>query len=349
MVSISVIIPVYNMEQYIGKCLDSVINQTLENIEIIVVDDGSNDKSLEICKQYEKKDKRITVVSKKNKGVSSARNEGLKFATGEYISFIDPDDWIENDMLFNMYTNCKKDDYDICMINYIVENINKSFKVELPLSKNIYNSRDDIINDILALLIGPESLDSNPDFIMGSVCRLIVKKDIVKSNNILFYENIKYGEDLLFCLEIFIKSRKVYIDDNAYYHYVRRDDSAVNCYRRNYYNELMDLHYNIMEILYAEGLDTRLKNRLDNSYYLYSLGSILNEFKENSISTYNSRLQLIKKICYDENIINILNKTNYEDFTLRKKFIIFCIKNKLVLIVYYYYRILSFLVSRGII
>src|SRR5690625_1641691 len=92
---VSIIIPIYNVENYLEKCLNSVINQTLNEIEIILINDGSPDESLNICKIYQNKDKRIKIINQKNHGVSHARNQGIKIATGQYIGFIDPDDWVE--------------------------------------------------------------------------------------------------------------------------------------------------------------------------------------------------------------------------------------------------------------
>ena len=110
---ISVIVPCYNVEGYIKKGLDSLINQTLKEIEIILINDGSTDDTINILREYEKKDKRIIIIDKKNEGVSKARNDGLKISTGEYIAFMDSDDWYELNTLELMYNKAKENDYDI--------------------------------------------------------------------------------------------------------------------------------------------------------------------------------------------------------------------------------------------
>ena len=115
---VSVIIPVYNVEQYIEKCIYSVINQSYKNLEIILINDGSTDRSGIICDKYEKIDKRIKVVHKKNGGLSSARNVGLNLATGEYIMFIDSDDFVENTIVEDLYLSCYKNDVEISICNY---------------------------------------------------------------------------------------------------------------------------------------------------------------------------------------------------------------------------------------
>lgn len=121
---ISIIIPVYNVEKYLEKCLDSVIHQSYENIEIILVNDGSTDTSGEICKKYSEKDKRIVLFNQENAGLSAARNTGIEICKGEYIAFVDSDDWVEKDYILKMYTECKNKNVDIviCGFNKVNEN-----------------------------------------------------------------------------------------------------------------------------------------------------------------------------------------------------------------------------------
>lgn len=113
---ISVIVPVYNVEDYLEECINSILGQTYKNLEIILVDDGSTDNSSKICDIYEKKDKRIKVIHKENGGLSSARNEGLKYRTGEYISFVDSDDFIDKTMYEKLYSAIKKYDADVVRV-----------------------------------------------------------------------------------------------------------------------------------------------------------------------------------------------------------------------------------------
>ena len=129
---ISIIVPIYNVEKYLKKCIDSIINQTYKNLEIILVDDGSPDNCGKICDEYAKKDNRIKVIHKENGGVSSARNVGVENATGEYIGFVDSDDYIEKDMYEVLINNLKKENADISIIsnyevykNKIIENKKK--------------------------------------------------------------------------------------------------------------------------------------------------------------------------------------------------------------------------------
>ena len=147
MVKVSIIVPVYNSEKYLKKCIESIQKQTLKDMQIILINDGSTDNSLSICKEYQKRDNRIEVIDKANMGVSSARNTGIEAAIGEYIGFVDADDWIEPEMYENMYHQVKQMQADVCMCNYVVENNRGSTPVLLELKQNLLQ-RNEIINDM---------------------------------------------------------------------------------------------------------------------------------------------------------------------------------------------------------
>ena len=347
---ISVIVPVYNVEKYLEKCIDSIINQEYKNIEIILVNDGSTDKSIDICKKYKNIDDRIVLIDKKNAGVSSSRNLGISLAKGDFIAFIDPDDWIEKDMLFNMYKKCNQGNFDMCICNYVIEyeNFYKKIDMKVPFSKKIFNDKSDIMKYIIASLISSETLNQDEGFMMGSICRILVKSSIIKENNILFDENITYSEDLLFLLKILLNTERLCIDDKTYYHYFQRENSAVNSYRKTYYDDVMKVYNKINEILsQEENTEDIIYQRMDNAYYRYSMASILNEFRNPYKFSYKEKIIMIKKVCYDKNIHRILNKLNLNGFSTKKKFIIYCIRKKYIFFIYIYYSITKYLISKG--
>jgi len=206
---VSIIIPVYNAEKYIKKCLDSILKQTYKNIEIIVINDGSTDKSYDVLKKYEDK---IILINQKNHGVSYSRNVGIEKATGDYIMFVDGDDWIDIDMIENMINEIKEENVDIVHSGYVREYpdhkekfslVNTKIKIEKD-KKNIYDRF--ILNYDL----------SSP------CCQLIRKKCIKKK----FDKNIKIGEDYLFNLDLYSNIDScVFLPEN-YYHYLYNYNSA---------------------------------------------------------------------------------------------------------------------------
>ena len=215
---VSVIIPVYNIEKYIKRCLDSVLNQTYSNLEVICVNDGSTDSSLEILKEYEKKDGRIKVVSKENKGVSAARNLGIKEATGEYITFIDGDDFVELNMIQDMVNILEENDADIVKCAYVKDYIYKQIPYNLKLGKEISIYENESMPDLYSLFLDK--------YILNSMCCQLVNAKIIKDNNIFVNTEYVYGEDARFNYELYSFANKVILVDKTYYHYFYNDNSA---------------------------------------------------------------------------------------------------------------------------
>ena len=203
---ISVIVPIYNAEKFLDKCLDSISNQSYKNLEIILINDGSTDSSLDICQKWKSKDERIILIDRENEGVSKSRNEGIDIAKGDYISFVDSDDFLDKDCFNILMKN--NNDYDIIVSNYFILNGEKK---ENGISSEIGN---DYLNELF---------NGN---IKGYLWNKLYRKDVI--GEIKFNEKVKMCEDLLFNYSVACKNdiSFVYVDSNLYY-YVQNDDSAV--------------------------------------------------------------------------------------------------------------------------
>lgn len=196
--TISIIIPIYNSEKYISRCLDSILEQDFTNYEIILIDDGSQDLSGAICSQYTQKHNNIKFLSQENTGVSGARNLGLKYAQGQYICFIDSDDWIEKKYLNNFQFG-----YDFCIQGYIV-NTDQEFKISYtPLCLN-QNTGSEIVK---------RGLQTAP-------WAKLFKREIIEKHSITFPENISYGEDSIFIYKYLTYCRTAVVVSGSYYHYI---------------------------------------------------------------------------------------------------------------------------------
>lgn len=206
---VSIIIPVYNVEMYLDECLNSVINQDYKNLEIILVDDGSTDKSGEICDKFAKKDNRIKVIHQKNAGVSSARNKGLDSKSGDFVTFVDSDDTMGKEHILNM-VNLLKDDADmVCM----------------PLNKNIITQNIREFNGIKSLrYILREQYGKYLNY-SWSNCNKLFKSDVIK--NIRYLSDEKVGEDLSFSWKAFLSSKKVIFGNKKTYNYRVSDTSVM--------------------------------------------------------------------------------------------------------------------------
>jgi len=202
----SVIIPVYNVAPYLKRCLDSVINQTLKDIEIICINDCSTDNSLEILKEYASGDNRIIIIDfNENKGVSVARNKGIKTAKGEYIGFVDSDDYIDLDFYEKLYNRAKETNAEIVKGNVKKYDINGSF-----------NCCDELNQLILA---------ENKFFFTYNWWSAIYKTSLIFDNNINFPVECRKGQDIVFLFKSVLNTNKISIVDDTYYHYIRREDS----------------------------------------------------------------------------------------------------------------------------
>lgn len=215
---ISVIVPVYNVEKYLSKSIDSIINQTYSCIEIILVDDGSTDKSGQICDELGMKDNRIRTIHKKNGGVSSARNRGIDEAKGQYIVFVDADDWVEEKYIEYLARLITEDNVQLGMVGYVKRrNITDVLSDECINNKKIEINREEALNLILA---NEENL--------GYIWNKIYFKKIIVENQIRYNENILLWEDLLFCCEYISKVQNISFFNAKLYNYYEREGSAVN-------------------------------------------------------------------------------------------------------------------------
>lgn len=220
-ITVSVIIPIYNVEQYLKECLDTVINQTLKDIEIICINDGSTDKSLDILNIYAQKDNRIKIITQKNNGVSSARNKGINIAQGKYLSFIDPDDWIDKEMLKIMYNKAIKKDADIveCDLAEHIESRNKIRYRKLKLKTNFIKKIKILNGEPYNLFDIKNNLFKIRAF---SVIKLY-KKDFILSNKISYPDF--GGEDSFFIWECFLAAKRIVYIHKFFYHYRKRANS----------------------------------------------------------------------------------------------------------------------------
>lgn len=237
---VTIIIPVYNVQEYLEKCFNSLINQTYKNIEIIIIDDGSKDNSLDICKKYEAEyNSIIKLIHTENKGVSSARNLGLKQAKGNYILFLDSDDYIENNMIEILYNNLKTYDVDISMCNYNKVVGNEILRNDFEIEKKLLN-KSEFFNKIF-----------DKRFYRGFLWNKLFKKELLLNNNkfVEFSEEIHMMEDLLFISQVAENATSFYYDDKSFlYNYVQRNSSALNT-KFNYKTVTALKVYNILEPL----------------------------------------------------------------------------------------------------
>ena len=315
MVKVSVIVPVYNAESYIGPCLESLVNQTLDDVEIIIVNDGSTDSTVKKVEKYIKNHSNIKLFNKENGGQSSARNYGLKYAKGEYISFIDGDDYIELDMLSKLYNRCKKDKLDICLcaINYVYDtHVEKYY----PFLK--------------------EKITPN-EYIITNPCpwNKLYKHELLKKNHFAFPEGIIY-EDYSVIPRIGLWTDKIGYINECLYNYIIHDNSTMNIKK---YNTKINSIFLASELLYdyfdKSGNLKKYYSELEHLFIhhlLYSASLRFYSFKK------YEELKKISKIMH-EKFPNWKKNATYKTFKR---------KDKIILNLFYYNQIWLLNIFTGI-
>jgi len=301
---ISIIIPAYNSSKSINKCIDSIISQTYKNLEIIILNDGSKDNTLDIIENSKKKDNRIKVIDKANTGVANTRNHGIKVSTGEYLMFVDSDDYIDRDYIENMYiemvennsdviisgmTSCKENGQIIQKISY--KNKNENLKLE------------DITEEIINKLT------------FCSACKTLFKKELILKNKIYFNEELKYCEDMLFSFNTLLVAKKIRYINNTGYYYVLNENSATNktdlkaiykyCEDNVYALNYIKDNINCQEYLISNRLISKINIAIKKLINLNDINYKL--FKKEAITIYT---KYIKNTNVDKNIN--FSKINYE-------------------------------------
>lgn len=326
---ISIIMPVYNAEKYLNRSIESIMNQTYNNIEIILVNDGSTDNSLEICTNYQEKDNRIKLINQENKGVSFARNKGIDESTGDYIMFIDSDDYIEKNMIEDMVEKIIEDDIDL-----IISGIKMSYiKNGQVIQEEKYQLKDkmytieEMLNDIL--------IDIDLICICGPCCKLY-KTEIIKNNRIKFTNEFTMGEDTWYNLDyIDACTGKVVTMSNIYYNYMRENpDSLFTKYHDDYikvtekvYNKFLNL---LERKLNSETIDRYEKNYIFNLVYANSIN-----FKYDT--THKKKIEDLEYSLKNKVVVNGIKKIKTDG--IKEKIFAFLIKHKCKYILYLYFKL----------
>lgn len=297
---ISVIVPIYNVEKYLDICIESIVNQTYKNLEIILVDDGSLDNCSQICDKWAEKDKRIVVIHKKNGGLSDARNAGLNIATGEYIGFIDSDDWISKSMYEMLIKEMKKYNCDIieCGINYINDENGRIIRTTDCRNKHIFN-----VDEAMFELV-------NEKLLHQVVWNKLYRKECI--NGFLFKFG-KYNEDEFWTYRIIHKSKKVMCIPNKLYFYRQRGDSIMGNFSEKNLDALESRYERLIffKKYYPNLVSNEQLRQIYLCIYFYQKVLSINIDKK-------ARKKILNKIKKYYQLVN-LDRTSLKKFTTKEK------------------------------
>ena len=314
-VIISVIIPIYNAEKHLKECLESIINQTFKDFEIILIDDGSIDNSSHIYAYYQNKDSRIRVIKQKNQGVSIARNNGINHAKGEFLLFVDADDRIKQDMLLMMYNAIVKNNSEIAFCGFEVVGTNLRKNDTHVLKKCKKNKSTSIITAKEAI---ERTISTNPnEMLYGYIWRNLYSSKIIKGNNIKFYEGIKISEDFMFIIEVLKKCNNVSIISEELYIYNVNDSSVTTKYIDTLHNDM-----NFINNWILENICNKFPDVLEGYYCCVAntyLGSIQNICRRGTPYSLVQRIKYAYELKNSFNYIKVIKTIWYKKEYFRKK------------------------------
>lgn len=338
MEKISIIIPSYNGEHFVKKCLESVMQQTYSNLEIICVDDGSSDKTFEILKKMQSLDNRIHLISQKNSGLSGARNAGLRIASGSYVMFVDSDDWLEYNSLEKIFDP----GYDLICFSYNRIFRNRTEPRKLNLS-GVFSSME--IQRRIVGISGSELLDPSQANSLVTAWAKIYRARILKDNHLEFVDTKMIGtEDAFFNIQYLnCCSGKVKVVDEPLYNYVRYNISSLtSTYKPNLISQWKLLHEQIFNII--KNKPHYFHEAFYNRIALSIVGLGLNEMEQKG-NTF-SKLQNISHILNDPLYVESFNRLNYQYFPIHWKVLFLMAKFRLTWGVFIMMKLMSILWKR---
>lgn len=309
-IKISIIVPVYNTYPYLEKCVVSLMEQTYGNFEVLLIDDGSTDKSHQLCEELAKKDSRIQVWKKENGGLSDTRNFGLTKACGEYVMFLDSDDWFEPDMLERFVEQISDFPYDVVIQGFQVDFEEEGTSYYELYEAELFVQEGDLCSAILV---------TEKAGLFNSSCNKLYKKKIIDDYNLQFERKQEPAEDLLFNCQYFSKIHSMSCLKYAGYHYVKRTVHSLTVkYMTDYEKRIMEFYfarkrlYENIEMPHVEA-DILLKNSLAS----YTLTAFSNMYRNTSPLNFRERSMVIRYLYGGPEIIQAILFCEYSNFFLK--------------------------------
>lgn len=317
-IKFSVVIPIYNVEKYLNRCLDSVINQTYKNLEIILIDDGSNDSSPNICEYYKEKDDRIKVIHKANQGLGMARNTGIDAATGDYICFFDSDDFVDLSLFSECYKYLSKKTYDILCYDYSLFKNGKIIKLKNKNKIQEYFN-DDVINKCLNFMICDEFENKR---ISDSAWSKIYSLQLIRKTNFKFVSEREYiSEDFYSHLILFKDVKSVLILPDALYYYCSNPNSLTNSYREDRLKKRIYQYNKSVELVELYHYPSTFNEALAIQFFSTFLGIFKLIFNNTSLNN-EGKKEKIFEIFENQELLKILQKIKYKNIKLTKKILL---------------------------
>lgn len=330
MKKISIIVPVYNVESYLNRCVDSILNQSYSNLEIILVDDGSSDNSGKLCDEFKAQDDRVIVIHKKNGGLGFARNTGLELATGSFVTFVDGDDYIGKDHILNMVTLIAETGSDTCMCGYTKQYAHSKEEHQHVLKDRIVIK--DAIREILPRMCGTD--EAGGDHIQMSVCMVLFSLEIIHKHSLRFVSEREFiSEDLVFDFSYYPWSNGVCIAQQCSYFYCDNEGSLTTKYRSDRFEAQVRLYDHIMEISERLHIQNLSKPRLDSTLIAIARYSIKIEYKFEKKNGKELARVNVQRICENKTLQQVLNQYDGRKIKISSRLVNLLIKKRMYILI----------------
>lgn len=331
---VSVVVPVYNVEKYLKRCVDSILAQTEKQLEIILVDDGSTDSSGKLCDAYAKEHSHITVIHKENGGLTSAWIAGAKVAKGDYIGFVDSDDWIDPDMYQQMYEKAKEYNADMvcCGLKKEFENSDRSPSYLIDRLQQEFYNRKEIAEKIVPVFLCDGSFDSRA--IPASRAMKLYRRELISNNIKYCRDEVSIGEDLVITFACFQDCESICAIHDFYpYHYWINESSLTGKHDREYLKKLLILRKQLLYINKAKG-GYDYSQQIVNDFLFLVLMCIKEEIHKNHSDTPKEVVRRVKDICETKEVAEALQTYQMPKLMLTGKVFVFFMKHKLYWFMY---------------
>ncbi len=331
---VTVVLPIYNVENYLNRCMESIVNQTYRNLEIIMVDDGSPDNCPEMCDEWARKDSRIKVIHKKNQGQGIARNDAIGIATGDYICFIDSDDYVSLDVIEKSCVLAEKELADIVVFG--LNTVSTSGRVVnsfVPWAETETYESSDVINVFLPEYLAPNPYKKEPKkFYMSSCVSLYSMKMIRNSGWRFVSEREIISEDVYSLLKLFPYVNKVAVLPQALYYYCENKESFSRSYNADRYKRIKHFYLESVKLCRDLGYSEVIVQRVSKIYVAYTIATLKQEYMLQRPA--KAKKAATKSIIDDDVLQKVLRKNKKDVASITKKALYFAIRNKMYRLCY---------------
>ena len=307
---VSIVLPVYNVEKYLNRCIETIANQTYKNIEILLIDDGSTDRSGKLCDCWRDSDNRIKVIHKINQGLGMARNTGIDYAQGKYICFFDSDDYIEINTIEECVNKMESENSDIiCFGLNEIDKKGNIKKVFIPKTKLDFYENRDVQNILVPEIIGPNQETGESANLRLSAWSFMYSSVLIHNINFRFVsERGIISEDVYSLLELFSRVQKASIIRKAFYNYCDNESSLSRVFRNDRYNKIKRFYFEVTELCKRLEYSSEVCKRLDGIYLSFAIAA-LKQVIESDLSLGN-KIEYVKSIVEDDLLGKVLSNFN---------------------------------------